>query len=208
MFYFEASFQTPPAWLARWVCGRQDLAFVGRNPDRWLRCRASQCGQPGMWVWPTAGEGGRNGPRGNWHSGQLHLEGKLSRLLTAQNVKLFEKANTVTSQMHAVKFSRCSQHNSVQQLAQSTSPQPPNTAPIPKKEEQMRRKLRDLSKAVEKPTPLTGFFALLFHLCSNNWIFSIKLNPFTISQSSAFGKWYLPTLWKKKIWDSLYVLRD
>jgi len=39
---------------------------------------------------------GQNGPRGNWQSEQLHLEGKLSRLLTAQNVKLFEKANTVT----------------------------------------------------------------------------------------------------------------
>ena len=87
-------------------------------------------------------------------------------------------------------------------------PNPQILPQYPKKEEQMRRKLRDLSKAVKKPTPLTGFFSLLFHLCSNNWIFSVKLNPFTISQSSAFGKWYLPILWKKNIWNSLYVLRD
>ena len=84
-----------PGWLGE---SAEDRIWHpwGRSPDRRPHGTASQCGQPGMCIWPTVAEGGKNGPRGNWQSEQLHLEGKLSRLLTAQNVKFFEKANTVT----------------------------------------------------------------------------------------------------------------
>lgn len=72
------------------------FVFSGRNPDGQLHCKDSQCARRGIWIWLMVGEGGRNGPHGNWRSEILHLEGKLSRLLSAQNVKLFEKTNTMT----------------------------------------------------------------------------------------------------------------
>lgn len=96
MFYSGPSFQTPLAWLGESAENRSWPALSGRNPDRQLRCGDGQCGQRGIWMRPTVWEGGRNGPHGNWRSEILHLEGKLSWLLSARNVKLFEKTNTMT----------------------------------------------------------------------------------------------------------------